>query len=303
MEKSLIATFVKFFEGCIISKRIKKAERWLMFITYLLITIFWAIFTYVTVYISDKDLPNSIIVCRSIIFGVLLAMTIYFKESVLIVLLFPNEYFLMKSIKEYLGKIFRDIYLSDVKEEKILNHISTISYYIANLYNIQYIKSQNKIIRHSSSLLANVACKEFLYFLNEKLNVDGVEHRDLIDLKSDIIANIVFDLLKTEYTLSKTKMDEKLIQSLYRFLNDEIGKNFVKNYIVYNSITFDDYHVYDWTLYNKMNLSVIWSTPFYRRHIKDRNKEDYIIKKEKNKYKNSGKKKSEKPYLSWMDNL
>ena len=303
MEKSLIVTFFKFFEGCIISKRIKNAEHWLSFITYLLIITFWAIFTNITVVISDKDLPNSIIVCRSIIFGALLVMTIYFKESVLIVLLFPNEYYLMKSIKEYLGKIFRDIYLSDVKEEKILNHISTLSFYIANLYNIQYIKSQNKIIRHSSSLLGNVACKEFLYFLNEKLNIDGVEHYDLTDLKSDIIANIVFNLLETEYTLSKNDKDEKLVQSLNRFLNSEIGKNFVKNYIIYNSNTFNDYHVYDWTLYNKMNLPVIWSTPFYRKYIKDQNKENYIVKKEKNKYKNSGKKKPEKPYFDWMSNI
>ena len=303
MEKSLIVTFVKFFEECIISKRIKKAERWLSFITYLLFIIFWAIFTNVIMGISDKDLSNSVVVCMSIIYGVLIVMTIYFKESILIVLLFPNEYFLMKSIKEYLGKIFRDIYLSDVKEEKILNHISTLSYYIANLYNIEYIKSQNKIIRHSSSLLANVACKEFLYFLNEKLNVDGVEHYDLIDLKSDIIANIVYNLLSTEHTLSKGEIDEKLLQSLNRFLNNEIGKKFIENHIIYYSNTFDDYHTGEWTLYNKLNLPVIWATPFYRRHIKDRNKEDYTVKKEKNKYKNSGKKKPEKPYLSWMDNL
>jgi hypothetical protein len=298
MENSSIISlsFVKFFEGCVISKRMKKAKHWLQFITILLFLLFCGIFTNVTTDLNGKNVSDSIIICMTILYGALITMTIYFKESVISIFLFPNEYFLMKTIKEYLGKIFRDIYLSDINEEKILNHISTLSYYIANLYDMQYIKSQNGIIfANKTSLLA---CEEFLYFLNVKLNVDKNRDYTLIDLKSNQIANIVYNLFKLEYELSKNKIDDRIFESLNRFLNYEIGKNFVKDYIIYDSSTFDDYYN-DECKYNKINLPVINHTPFYRRHIKDRNKQSYnkrnISKAESNQIKKSN--------LSWIDKI
>lgn len=40
MENSTIVLFIKFFEGCIISKRMNRAKKWLSFIIVLLYVIF-----------------------------------------------------------------------------------------------------------------------------------------------------------------------------------------------------------------------------------------------------------------------
>ena len=45
MEKSIILMFIKFFDECIISKRMKKVKNWLQFITFLLAVIFSGMFT------------------------------------------------------------------------------------------------------------------------------------------------------------------------------------------------------------------------------------------------------------------
>ena len=163
MEKSIILTFIKFFDECIISKRMKKVKNWLQFITFLLALVFSGMFTNIIVNTDCKDISFSVVSFTTIIYVALIIMTLYFKETI-IILLFPNEYFLMNSIKCYLGKIFRDFYLSDIDDDKVSNHICTLSYYIANLYDLQRIKSENHgIFSNKHSMLA---CTEFLYLIN-----------------------------------------------------------------------------------------------------------------------------------------
>lgn len=251
---------------------------------------------------SENTLSNTTMICISIIYGLLIALILYLKY-VLIIPLFPNEYFLMNAIKEYLGKIFRDIYLADINEEKILNHISTLSYYIANLYDLQRIKSQNNFILSNKIYL--LACEEFLYFLNVKLKVDAfTAHYSISDLNSNQISYIVYNLFKLEYESSKNKIDDRMFESLNRFLNSDIGKDFVKNHIIYKSNTFDDYCSDEWSEYNKIDLPVINQTPFYRRHINDKNKQSYNKRKNlKAEVESDKNKKNEKSYLSWMDKI
>lgn len=300
MENSLIVLFVKFFEGCVISKRMKRAKNLLQFISFLLFVTFCGIFTNVTIGLDGKNVSNSTVVCMDILYGALLIMTMCFRESMIHIFLFTNEHFLMNAIKEYLGKIFRDIYLADTKEEKILNHITTLSYYIANLYDLQRIKSQNNIIFSNKKSL--LACEEFLYFLNVKLKVDVfTAHYSLSDLNSNQISYIVYNLFKLEYESSKNKIDDKLFESLNRFLNGEIGKNFIKDRVIYKSNTFDDYKSDEWFEYNKLDLPVINQTPFYRRHIDDKNKQSY--NKRNNPKPKVKSEKDKKSYLSWMDKI
>ena len=147
-----------------------------------------------------------------------------------------------------------------------------------------------------------LACEEFIYFLNVKLKVDAfTAHYSLSDLNSNKISYIVYNLFKLEYESSKNKIDDKLFESLNRFLNSKIGKNFVKDHIIYKSNTFDDYHSDEWSEYNKLDLPVINQTPFYRRHINDKNKQSY---NKRNTLKTEVKsEKNEKSYLSWMDKI
>jgi len=300
MENSTIVLFIKFFEGCIISKRMNRAKKWLSFITVLLYVIFCGIFTNVTIGLDGKNVSNSIITCVTILYCALIIMVMYFRGSIVSIFLFQNEYFLMNVIKEYLGKIFRDIYLTDIKEEKILNHITTLSYYIANLYDLQRIKSQNNFIFSNKKSL--LACEEFLYFLNVKLKVDAfTAHYSLSDLNSNQISYIIYEIFKLEYESNKNKIDDRMFESLNRFLNSDIGKDFVKNHIIYKSNTFDDYRSDEWSEYNKLDLPVINQTPFYRRHIDDKNKQSY--NKRKNLKTKVVSEKNEKSYLSWMDKL
>ena len=292
MEKSMVLMFIKFFDECIISKRIKRAKIWLYFITLLLFVIFCGVFTGVVKGVAGKNLPDSATVCMSIIFGSLLIMTIYFRESMATIFLFPNEYFLMKSIKAYLGKIFRDIYLSDIDGSKVTKHIRTLSYYIANLYDLQRIKSQNSII--ISYKISELACDEFLYFINNKLKFNENYEYRLQDLTSEQIAEIMFSSFYTE----RIEKDSEINEELNAFLNSKFGKNFIKENVVYASSTFDDYRSDEWWLYNKRNLPVIEHDPFYRRHIKNNNKEFY-----NKKATDSKKNKEDKSYLSWIDNI
>ena len=58
MENSVIVSFVKFFEGCIISKRMKRAKNWLYIITVLLFAIFCVIYTYAVIGLDGKDISG-----------------------------------------------------------------------------------------------------------------------------------------------------------------------------------------------------------------------------------------------------
>lgn len=297
MENSIIVLFIKFFNECAISKMIKKAKIYSTIFTSALLIFSWVVFCICLHF--ESTLSNATMICISILYGLLISLILYLKY-VLIILLFPNEYFLMNAIREYLGKIFRDIYLADISEEKILKHITTLSYYIANLYDLQWIRSQNCIC--FSNKMCLLACEEFIYFLNVKLKVDAfTAHYSLSDLNSNQISYIVYNLFKLEYESSKNKIDDKLFESLNRFLNSKIGKNFVKDHIIYKSNTFDDYHSDEWSEYNKLDLLVINQTPFYRRHINDKNKQSY---NKRNTLKTEVKsEKNEKSYLSWMDKI
>ena len=275
MKESIILMFIKFFDECIISKRMKKVKNWLQFITFLLALVFSGMFTNIIVNIDCKDISFT-----TIIYVVLIIMTLYFKETI-IILLFPNEYFLMNSIKCYLGKIFRDFYLSDIDDDKVSNHICTLSYYIANLYDLQRIKSENRcIFSNKHSILA---CTEFLYFINNKLKFN----RDYIykshDLTSKQIVDIIFNIFNTEYKTNKNiELDSTIDLKLNAFLNSKFGKKFIDEIIIFSSDTFNDYECCDeWWLYNKRNLPVIEHDSHYRRYIKNSNKESYNKKHEK----------------------
>ena len=299
MEKSIILTFIKFFDECIISKRMKKVKNWLQFITFLLALVFSGMFTNIIVNTDCKDISFSVVSFTTIIYAALIIMILYFKETI-IILLFPNEYFLMKSIKCYLGKIFRDFYLSDIDDDKVSNHICTLSYYIANLYDIQRIKSENhSIFSNKHSMLA---CTEFLYFINNNLKFNRDHFYKSYDLISKEIADIIFSIFNTEYKTSKNiELDSTIDIKLNAFLNSKFGKKFIDETIIFNSDNFNDYKCDEWWLYNKRNLPVIEHDSHYRRYIKNSNKESYNKKHEK--LTKSKKNKEEKSYLSWIDKI
>ena len=292
-------TFIKFFDGCIISKRMKKVKNWLQFITFLLALVFSGMFTNIVVNIDCKDISFSVVVFVTIIYGALIIMSLYFKETI-VILLFPNEYFLMNSIKCYLGKIFRDFYLSDIDDDKVSNHICTLSYYIANLYDLQRIKSENHgIFSNKHSMLAYT---EFLYFINNNLKFNRDHFYKLHDLISKEIADIIFSIFNTEYKTSKNiELDSTMDIKLNAFLNSKFGKKFIDETIIFNSDNFNDYKCDEWWLYNKRNLPVIEHDSHYRRYIKNSNKESYNKKHEK--LTESKKNKEEKSYLSWIDKI
>lgn len=299
MEKSIILTFIKFFDECIISKRMKKVKNWLQFITFLLALIFYGMFTNIIVNTDCKDISFSVVSFTTIIYAASIIMILYFKETI-IILLFPNEYFLTNSIKCYLGKIFRDFYLSDIDDDKVSNHICTLSYYIANLYDLQRIKSENHgIFSNKHSMLA---CTEFLYFINNNLKFNRDHFYKLHDLISKEIADIIFSIFNTEYKTSKNiKLDSTIDIKLNAFLNSKFGKKFIDETIIFNSDNFNDYGCDEWWLYNKRNLPVIEHDSHYRRYIKNNNKESCNKKHEK--LTESKKNKEEKSYLSWIDNI
>lgn len=296
MEKSIILMFIKFFDECTISKRMKKVKNWLQFITFLLAVIFSGMFSNVIITIDCNGISFSAAVFVTIIYGALIIMTLYFKETI-VILLFPNEYILMNSIKCYLGKIFRDFYLSDIADDKVAKHICTLSYYIANLYDLQRIKSENHGI--FSTKLSMLACTEFSYFINNKLKFNEDYIYKSHDLTSEHIADMIFNVLITEYENERNmKFDSKIDIELNEFLNSKFGKKFMDENIIYYSVIFDDYDCDEWWLYNKRNLPVIEHTSFYRRHIKNNNKESYnkkLVESKKNK--------EEKTHLSWIDNI
>lgn len=299
MEKSIILMFIKFFDGCIISKRMRKVKNWFQFITFLSALVFTGMFLNIIVNIDYKDISSSVAAFVSIMYVTLIIMALYFKESI-VILLFPNEYFLMKSIKCYLGKIFRDFYLSDVADDKVVKHISTLSYYIASLYDIQRIKSENHCI--FSNKLSTLACNEFLYLINNKLLRDGNYTYTISDLYSKRISDVMFGIFTAESDIinKETEYESEIDIELNAFLNSKFGQKFINENIIYNSVTFDDYYCDEWRLYNKRNLPVIEHTPYYRRHI-DNNKESY--NKKDDKIRESKKNKEEKSYLSWIDNI
>ena len=104
--------------------------------------------------------------------------------------------------------------------------------------------------------------------------------------------------------MSRVKINDRMFESLNRFLNSDIGKDFVKDHIIYKSNTFDDYRSDEWSEYNKIDLPVINQTPFYRRHIDDKNKQSYNKRKNlKAEIESDKNKKNEKSYLSWMDKI
>ena len=277
----------------------KKVKNWLQFITFLLALVFSGMFTNIVVNIDCKDISFSVVVFVTIIYGALIIMSLYFKETI-VILLFPNEYFLMNSIKCYLGKIFRDFYLSDIDDDKVSNHICTLSYYIANLYDLQRIKSENHgIFSNKHSMLAYT---EFLYFINNNLKFNRDHFYKLHDLISKEIADIIFSIFNTEYKTSKNiELDSTMDIKLNAFLNSKFGKKFIDETIIFNSDNFNDYKCDEWWLYNKRNLPVIEHDSHYRRYINNNNKESYNKKHEK--LTESKKNKEEKSYLSWIDKI
>ena len=296
MEKSIILMFIKFFDECIISKRMKKIKNWLQFITFLLVVVFSGMFANIITNMDCNNISFSVVVFVTIIYLALIIMALYFKETIAI-LLFPNEYILMNSIKCYLGKIFRDFYLSDISDNKVMKHIDTLSYYIANLYDLQRIKSENHGI--FSTKLSILACTEFTYFINNKLKYNEDYIYKTRDLTSEQIADMIFSVLITEYENEKNmKFDSKIDIELNEFLNSKFGQKFMDENIIYDSVIFDDYECDEWWLYNKRNLPVIEHTQFYKKHIKNNNKESYNKKLVESK-----KKKEEKTHLSWIDNI
>lgn len=296
MDKSSILMLIKFFDQCVVSKMLKKAKVFINIFTTILIIFSWVIFSIPSNF--ENNLSTINVVCISILYGLSLALIIYLRET-LISILFPNEFFLMKSIKDYLGKIFKDFYLSDVHNARIEKHIHTLSYYIANLYDLQRIKSKNVVFHKKSSVLA---CDEFLYFLNYKLRLDSHYTYNLSDLHSEQIANIMFDVITTEFKISKElEPDSEINIELNAFLNSKIGRKFIDDAVIYTSSTFDDYNCDEWRLYNKQNLPVIKHVSHYRRHIYDIDKKSYNEKHDKQK--DSKKDKKEKSYLSWIDNI
>lgn len=288
--------FIKFFDECIISKRMKKVKNWLQFITFLLAVVFSGMFANIITNMDCNSVSFSVEVFVTIIYLALIIMALYFKETI-VILLFPNEYILMNSIKCYLGKILRDFYLSDIADDKVMKHIDTLSYYIANLYDLQRIKSENHGI--FTTKLSMLACTEFSYFINNKLKFNEDYIYKPRDLTSEQIADMIFTVLITEYENEKNmRFDSKIDIELNEFLNSKFGKKFIDENIIYDSVIFDDYECDEWWLYNKRNLPVIELSPFYKKHIKNNNKESYnkkLVESKKNK--------EEKTHLSWIDNI
>lgn len=294
MDKSSILMLIKFFDQCVISKMIKKAKIFVNIFAAILIIFSWVIFS-IPLNFENTLSTTTYTVCISILYSLLLVLIIYLRET-LFMLIFPNEYFLMKSIKEYLGKLFKDFYLSDVNGDKIKKHVHTLSYYIANLYDLQRIKSKNVVFHKKVSILA---CDEFLYFINYKLKLNDRYTYSLSDLHSEQIADIIFS---TEIVISKElESDSDIHVELNAFLNSTFGRKFIDDTVIYTSSTFDDYNHDEWRLYNKLNLPVINHVSHYRRHIYDSDKKSYNGKHDKQK--DSKKNKKEKSYLSWIDKI
>ena len=114
MENSTIVLFIKFFEGCIISKRMNRAKKWLQFITILLFIIFCGIFINVTIGLDGKNVTNSTVACVTILYCALILMTMYFRKSVV--------------------SIFLD---NDVKTLVLLKYL--------NLYKEDFVNAENKL--------------------------------------------------------------------------------------------------------------------------------------------------------------
>ena len=77
MEKSIILTFIKFFDECIISKRMKKVKNWLQFITFLLALIFYGMFTNIIVNTDCKDISFSVVSFTTIIYAASIIMILF----------------------------------------------------------------------------------------------------------------------------------------------------------------------------------------------------------------------------------
>ena len=92
MKESIILMFIKFFNECTISKRMKKVKNWLQFITFLLAVVFTGMFLNIIVNIDYKDISSSVTIFVYIMYEALIIMALYFKETI-VTLLFPNEYF------------------------------------------------------------------------------------------------------------------------------------------------------------------------------------------------------------------
>ena len=245
----------------------KKVKNWLQFITFLLAVVFSGMFANIITNMDCNNVSFSVEVFVTITYVTLIIMALYFKETI-VILLFPNEYILMNSIKCYLGKILRDFYLSDIADDKVMKHIDTLSYYIANLYDLQRIKSENHGI--FTTKLSMLACTEFSYFINNKLKFNEDYIYKSHDLTSEQIADMAFTVLITEYENEKNmRFNSKIDIELNEFLNSKFGKKFIDENIIYDSVIFDDYECDEWWLYNKRNLPVIELSPFYRKHIKN----------------------------------
>lgn len=295
MEKSIILMFIKFFNECAISKTLKRAKIVTKILALTLIMVSCTLFNVGLEFANE--LSNITTVCISIIYGLTIALILYLQDN-LIALLFPNEYLLMKSIKEYLGKIFKDFYLSDVNEDKMTNHILTLSYYIGNLYDLEHIKSNNSILL--SNKRSKLACNELLYLINNKL-LRGGNCYTISDLYSKRIADVIFGLFTIESENVNKETEPELNMEINRFLNSKLGRKFIDDNVIYASGTFDDYNCDEWRLYNKRNLPVISHDHHYRRHIYDNNKKCYNGKYDRPV--DSKKNKKEKSYLSWIDEI
>ena len=309
MEKSIIVLFVKFFDQCVISKMIKRAKIFVNILSMVLIVFSWIAFNIALIEIESK-LSQTTTICISIIYGLLIALIVYLQDN-LITVLFPNEYFLMKSIKSQLGLLFRDLYISDVKESKIDNHATVLSNYIADLYNIQAIRSRNNMSLRKK--VSKLAYDEFEFFLKNKIVFRGPDRDsnaiyecETIYLRERLFKAFMYECehYKAYCDYVSNTEDLKFYPYMNSFLSSKLGKKFMDDYVLYNTSVYEDYHSVDeWCTYNKINIPIIAKSKFYQKRIRDQNKESYIVKKEKNKCKYSNKKKPEKPYFDWMSDI
>ena len=305
MEKSIIVLFIKFFDQCVISKKIKRAKIFVKILSMVLIVFSWVIFNIVLLD-NEPTLSKTTTISISIIYGLLIALIVYLQEN-LITALFPNEYFLIESIKSHLGLLFRDLYISDVKENKIDNHATVLSNYIADLYNIQAIRSRNNMSFRKK--VSKLACNEFNFFLENKIVYRGPDRYSnaIYECETIYLRERLFKAFMYEcehYNCVSDPEDLVFYPYMNTFLSSKLGKKFMDDYVLYNTNVYEDYHSPDeWCTYNKINIPIIAKSKFYQKRIRDQNKESYIVKKEKNKCNDSNKKKSEKPYFDWMSDI